>query len=325
MYTLYVFVALGLEDFFAGNTDLELGLQITELVILGFFLIEVSLKFLAFRRLYICDKWNLFDVFVILVSIVFVVLEIMLKDSNVTAIFRIRGIFRLLRVFLVLRKMNELRIRSQRRLLRSASANSFKTPAERILKILSQLMGRVTDVKVRVDLLYCQEQISKNRLYEAELDDEMAPVMLEWVHNIQGLRAGSQINELSVESGQISRRISTSGAYVAQLEDKVLRVLGKATEETFSPFELSRVTQGQELSTLLMYLFSKNGWGACLGGLDDAGGFDACLRQGRVGLGLGERIGLAASALGVGQDLVGLGDRLVGGLLRLLEDHQRAV
>ena len=32
------------------------------------------------------------------------------------------------------------------------------------------LISRVTDVKVKMDLMYCQEQISKNRLYEAELD-----------------------------------------------------------------------------------------------------------------------------------------------------------
>ncbi len=189
-------------------------------------MVEVSLKFIAFRRLYICDKWNIFDVCVIQISIVFVILEIILGNSGVSAIFRVRGIFRLLRIFLVLRKMNELRIRSTRRLLRNSATNSFKTPAERILKILTQLIMRVTDIKVRVDLLYCQDMISKNRLYEAEVNEEMAPVMLEWVHNIQGLRGGGGgANELSVESGQVSRRMSTSGAYVSQMDDKVLHIL----------------------------------------------------------------------------------------------------
>ena len=109
-----------------------------------------------------------------------------LGNSTLSSVFRVRGLFRLLRVFLVLRKMNELRIKSTRRLLRNTGPGNFKTPAEHILIILSQLIGRVQDVKVRVDLLYCYEMISKNRLYEAEVNEEMAPLMREWVQNLQG-------------------------------------------------------------------------------------------------------------------------------------------
>lgn len=83
-----------------------LSLQIVELIILGLFFIEVSLKFIAFRSIYLCDKWNIFDIVVIIISIVFVVLEILLKDSNISDFFKIRGVFRLLRVFLVIRKVN---------------------------------------------------------------------------------------------------------------------------------------------------------------------------------------------------------------------------
>ena len=106
VYALYVFVAIGIEGFIEDDEKAVLSLQIVELIILGFFLLEVSLKFVAFRRIYLCDIWNIFDITVILISIVFVVLEILLKDSNISDFFKIRGMFRLLRIFLVIRKVN---------------------------------------------------------------------------------------------------------------------------------------------------------------------------------------------------------------------------
>ena len=106
VYALYVFVAIGIEGFIEDDEKAVLSLQIVELIILGLFLLEVSLKFIAFRKIYLCDIWNIFDIAVILVSIVFVVLEIILKDSNISDFFKIRGMFRLLRIFLVIRKVN---------------------------------------------------------------------------------------------------------------------------------------------------------------------------------------------------------------------------
>ncbi len=126
---VYVFIALALEDIFSNDADIALSLQIVELVILGLFLIEVTLKFVAFRALYICNKWNIFDILVIFISIIFVVLEIVLPNSALSSVFRVRGLFRLLRVFLVLRKMNELRVKSTRRLLHNSGPGQFKTPA----------------------------------------------------------------------------------------------------------------------------------------------------------------------------------------------------
>ena len=106
VYALYVFVAIGIEGFIEDDDKAVLALQIVELIILGLFLLEVSLKFIAFRKIYLCDIWNIFDIAVILISIVFVVLEILLKDSNISDFFKIRGMFRLLRIFLVIRKVN---------------------------------------------------------------------------------------------------------------------------------------------------------------------------------------------------------------------------
>jgi hypothetical protein len=55
--------------------------------------------------------WNIFDFIVIILSIAFVILDILVKNEALQAFLKIRGIFRLLRIFILIRKLNTLRIR----------------------------------------------------------------------------------------------------------------------------------------------------------------------------------------------------------------------
>jgi len=53
------------------------------------------------------DYWNILDIIIILISIAFVLLDLLLETNNALSGFlKIRGIFRLLRVFILIRKVN---------------------------------------------------------------------------------------------------------------------------------------------------------------------------------------------------------------------------
>ena len=131
MYTLLVFLFIGLEDvLFADECALdsngaaiivegvssgEMTFYIIELIILGIFVIEITLHIFSYHLLYLEDMWNLFDFIVIILSIVFVLLDMSLAGTNsaLTGFLKIRGIFRLLRIFILIRKLNALRIKRE--------------------------------------------------------------------------------------------------------------------------------------------------------------------------------------------------------------------
>ena len=102
-----------------------------ELVILGFFCLDISLHTFAYRMLYLRDKWNILDLVIILFSIAAVLLDIFLDNATVSDILKIRGVMRLVRIFILFRKLNTIRIkRDRRKKLRQSSFMGYdmRTP-----------------------------------------------------------------------------------------------------------------------------------------------------------------------------------------------------
>jgi len=54
---------------------------IIELSILGLFVVEIILHLWAYGLLYLRDTWNIFDIAVILISILFAILDIMVDNA----------------------------------------------------------------------------------------------------------------------------------------------------------------------------------------------------------------------------------------------------
>lgn len=109
LYTLLVLVYLAFGDEISKKKKIEISLQITELVFLFIFWVEISFNFLGFGVLFIKDWWNIADITVILLAIVFVILDMILADSSLSGLFRLRGLFRLLRVGILIRKFDSIR------------------------------------------------------------------------------------------------------------------------------------------------------------------------------------------------------------------------
>lgn len=164
LYTLLIFLFFGFEDtFFSGDNVMIF--YIIELSILGIFCVEITVHIIAFTMLYLRDWWNLFDILIIIISLIFVFLDIFVDNDQLSGFLKIRGIFRLLRIFLLIRKLSQLKekrdIQKRKVLLMGFD---IRSPLERVLEILNTLRDQldVDETKVINELNYCIKIISSN-------------------------------------------------------------------------------------------------------------------------------------------------------------------
>mmetsp|Transcript_45376 Transcript_45376/g.33161 ORF Transcript_45376/g.33161 Transcript_45376/m.33161 type:complete len:269 (+) Transcript_45376:178-984(+) len=176
IYTLLIFVYFALDGTEVDEDEYKVTLYAIEIVILAFFVFDITLHVLAFWLLYLSDWWNIFDLVVILLSIVFVVADMKVDNDTVKNILKIRGIFRLLRVFLLIRKLNVLRVKRDIQKKKRISGHlDLRSPLERVLEILSEIRDRLDygEDKTIEDLNYCIKMISSSKLYEANFELEL--------------------------------------------------------------------------------------------------------------------------------------------------------
>jgi len=158
IYTLLIFVFFAFDDV-AACTDSELSAKasrelvfhIIELSILFLFVIEISLHVFAYNMMYLRDIWNLVDSIVIILSVVFVLLDMYLPDSRFKNILRIRGIFRMMRIFLLVRKLNTLK--TKRALGKGKLTNmgyDLRSPLEKVIDILREIQAKLHADEVKM-------------------------------------------------------------------------------------------------------------------------------------------------------------------------------
>lgn len=164
-YTLLIFVFFAYDDV-KKCTDAQKAtaaerdelFYIIELSILGIFVIEIALHIYAYNMIYLRDIWNAIDFIVILLSVLFVLLDMYLGDSALKGVLRIRGIFRMLRVFLLVRKLNTLRVK--REMVKRGITNlgyDLRSPLEKVIDILNELKNKVDseENKIMDEIDYC--------------------------------------------------------------------------------------------------------------------------------------------------------------------------
>jgi hypothetical protein len=96
------------------------------------FCVEIFLSTVGFGIMYWCDKWNIADLIVIILTIILTVIDMVLTDANASNILRIRGIFRLLRVFMLLRRFDVIRKKTDARRKGISSIYDIQSPVEKV-------------------------------------------------------------------------------------------------------------------------------------------------------------------------------------------------
>ena len=127
----------------------------------------------AYNLLYLRDIWNLIDFIVIILSVLFVLLDMYLPDSGFKNILRIRGIFRMMRIFLLIRKLNTLRVK--RELVKRGLTKmgyDLRSPLEKVIDILKDISDKLhsDEEKIKKDVDYALKIIQSGKLYEVNLE-----------------------------------------------------------------------------------------------------------------------------------------------------------
>lgn len=80
LYTLLIFVSFSLDgtDFADDNKML---IYYIEIAILASFCMDIGLHIYAYWKLYLMDMWNIFDLIVIILSIVMVILDMLVDNA----------------------------------------------------------------------------------------------------------------------------------------------------------------------------------------------------------------------------------------------------
>jgi len=148
---------------------------IIELSILALFVIEISLHIYAYNMMYLRDIWNLIDFIVIILSVLFVLLDMYLPESGFKNILRIRGIFRMMRIFLLVRKLNTLRVK--RDLVKRGLTKmgyDLRSPLEKVIDILKEVQEKLhaDEDKVKKELAFVLKTIQSGKLYEINLEGQ---------------------------------------------------------------------------------------------------------------------------------------------------------
>ena len=174
IYTTLVLIQFGIDeqDFYK---TAESSVFIAELLILGIFIIEIITHVFAYKLLYLKDYWNIMDICIIIVCLVFVLLDLLIQKSYaIKNLFKIRGVFRLLRIFILVRKLNAVRVRREVHKKRDNLLElDLRAPLEKVLEMLNEIRDHIhpSEAKIIRNLGYCIEMIWSNRLYEAEINE----------------------------------------------------------------------------------------------------------------------------------------------------------
>ena len=112
IYTLLIFLYFSVEDTTFAEKSRDI-FYLIEIIILGLFSVEITMHIIALHSIYLKDPWNIFDLIIIILSILFVLLDIFVTTKAVRSILKIRGLFRIVRIFILIRKLNTLRVKRE--------------------------------------------------------------------------------------------------------------------------------------------------------------------------------------------------------------------
>ena len=267
LYTLLVIVYLAIEDLIDDDKTVDTTLHIVELVFLFIFWVEITLNLIGFGILFLKDYWNIADITVILLAIIFVILDMTLDDSSLSGVFRLRGLFRLLRVGILIRKFDAIRKKSAaRKQMKIRDIYHVSSPAEIVNEILCEVRDLVhNDDRLVEDLNYCIKMVSSGKLYETNiLDDDggddadgKRKDALSWVKSIQGKE--SQKRRSSENPNMVKEKIAKINIDERLcLTSESKKMLSQADSLDFDIFEFKEAVEENELFVISSYLMQKH-------------------------------------------------------------------
>jgi len=82
LYTVLIFVYFALESTTNCNAKKNFVFLYIEIAILGIFCLEITVHIIALGNIYMKDLWNVFDLVIIILSVLFVLMDVFVKSKG---------------------------------------------------------------------------------------------------------------------------------------------------------------------------------------------------------------------------------------------------
>eukprot|EP00451_Oxyrrhis_marina_P038530 CAMPEP_0204369302 /NCGR_PEP_ID=MMETSP0469-20131031/44847_1 /ASSEMBLY_ACC=CAM_ASM_000384 /TAXON_ID=2969 /ORGANISM="Oxyrrhis marina" /LENGTH=643 /DNA_ID=CAMNT_0051359001 /DNA_START=44 /DNA_END=1975 /DNA_ORIENTATION=- len=260
-YALLVFAQISLGTDIQKEPTLKDILDRVDFAILVIFLIEIFLKTIAFGKPYICDSWNMFDCFIVVVSMGLSILQFVSDDKMLDQILGLRGILRLLRLIVIFRKVSETQSSASR--LKSRSSGNITMAADRVLDTLESLQGtRILDRKTRRDLQFACRVIASGDLYEPVAQERTGGALDKeanaWINNASSAKSKAKQHQQQTPAEAEHQRgpavLSMENLWSVSSEALAMLDGEKAGQWNYDMRKLDAATNGNSLPALLTSL-----------------------------------------------------------------------
>ncbi|EGR34748.1 hypothetical protein IMG5_002810 [Ichthyophthirius multifiliis] len=277
---IFVYFAIDTRDN-KDNQQIQYVIQIfqnIEMALLILFCLEIFLKIYAFSyKVYFKDKWLFFDTIIMILSILILVLDIVLNNTQFTTISKIiRGIFRFMRLFLVFRKVKfihfffdkkQIKKVNQFKAIQITSSNlNFKSSIERIIEIMKNIKNNVDDIILIKQIDWCIQMIQSNKIYDPIFTDSEAAKWVNIYENTAQISKKKKVQALDKRNKSNSQQLQILQSQASFLQVKYkdinipteyLNFFEKIDLIDFEVFQFHEQIKTNNLSYLLIFLFQK--------------------------------------------------------------------
>jgi hypothetical protein len=163
-YAVFILINLSIDPYIIGIKAAEDAFYYTDFICLCLFVLELFLSIFAWMWTHLCDKLNIIDAIVILVSFIFSLINLNIKGIGVLRLLR------LIRVIIFMRKVSEKK-KQYLDLIQQDKGVSTNVP--RVLGILEELLAdKGIPRSVKQDITWVTELIKNRKIYTTSMKDE---------------------------------------------------------------------------------------------------------------------------------------------------------
>lgn len=267
LFSILTFVSLSLGD---SDEDYTLPIEITGLILLVIFLIEMLLKLYAvglvsFTQSFLKNLWNDFDLAVVILSLVLAAITLS-QGSQGLGLLKFSAVLRLLRLTVAFRKFGDFKRIKAKMLTRRFSADfSVNTASEKVIDILHMVMLEPwisTNHDLQKAVEWCLEVISSHKLDDAIVtfvkgDQIKEQELLNLVNQFSTTPNPNSANYPRRRSSRLSKEPIVFPGPENEMTFDVKQCFNLVDFNDFDIFELKQLTNGNELFTLMHLLFNR--------------------------------------------------------------------
>jgi hypothetical protein len=226
-------------------------LEVIDVSVNFIFLLEITLKSVAFGQPYYSDPMNILDAFLVSLSMTLSLVTMILQNEVVRKVLSFRGVLRLLRLIVIFRRVSESAT-TLSKIKHQVQGVDLSSPVERVMDTLRQLQGNPRlPRRMRLEVVYASSVVSGGKLYEINLDElgntdgrDVKAEASAWVADVKGAKP----EELDKQK-TFDVKVAAMGEYTLNLiseygpEVQAMLEVSELERWDYDMFELDRLTK----------------------------------------------------------------------------------